>query len=48
MFWFFGCEAFGILALWPGIERLPPVLGGEIFVTGLPGKSLGDIISKLQ
>ena len=40
MFWFFGCEACGILAPWPGIEPAPPTLEGEVLTTGLPGKSL--------
>ena len=41
-FWFFGCEACGILAPWPGIEPLPPLLKGEVLTTGPPGKSLTD------
>ena len=40
MFWFSGCEACGILALWPGIKPAPPALEGKILTTGLPGKSL--------
>ena len=39
MFWFFGHEACGILAPPPGIEPKPPALGGEVLLTGLPGKS---------
>ena len=39
MFWFFGCEAYGILAPRPGIEPSPPVLEGEVLTTGPPGKS---------
>ena len=39
MFWFFGCEACGILAPWPGIEPALPVLEGEVLTTGPPGKS---------
>ena len=39
MFWFFGHEACGILAPWPGIEPTPPALEGEVLTTGLPGKS---------
>ena len=31
MFWFFGCEACGILAPWPGIEPTPPALEGEVY-----------------
>ena len=30
-FWFFGFEAWGILASWSGIEPTPPALEGEIF-----------------
>ena len=40
MFWFFGHEACGILAPWPGIEPAPPALEGEVLTTGPPGKSL--------
>ena len=40
MFWFFGREACGILAPWPGIEPTPPALEGKVLTTGLPGKSL--------
>ena len=41
MFWFFGHEAFGILAPQPGIEPAPPVVEeeGEVLTTGLSGKS---------
>ena len=39
MFWFFGPEACGILAPWPGIEPAPPALEGEVLTTGPPGKS---------
>ena len=39
MFWFFGCEACGILAPQPGIESRPPALEGEVLTTGPPGKS---------
>ena len=39
MFWFFGGEACGILAPWPGIKPAPPALEGEVFTTGPPGKS---------
>ena len=39
MFWFFGHEACGILALWPGIEPTTPALEGKVLTTGLPGKS---------
>ena len=40
MFWFFGCEACGILAPWPGIEPTPSALEGKVLTTGLPRKSL--------
>ena len=39
MFWFFGREAYGILAPRPGIEPTPPALEGEVLTTGPPGKS---------
>ena len=40
MFWFFfGHEACGILAPWPGIQLMPPALEGNVLTTGLPGKS---------
>ena len=45
MFQFFGHEASGILAPWPGIEPIPPALEGEILTTGLPGKSLLGILT---
>ena len=38
MFWFFGYEAYGILAPWPGIEPIPSALEGEVLTTGPPGK----------
>ena len=44
MFWFFGPEACGILAPWPGIEPAPPALEGEVLTTGPPGKSLDLLI----
>ena len=40
MFCFFGPEACGILAPWPGIEHSPPALEGEVLATGPPGMSL--------
>ena len=40
MFWFFGLEACGILAPWPGIKPAAPALEGKVLTTGLPGKSL--------
>ena len=36
----FGSRAYGILALWPGIESEPPVLEDDVLTTGPPGKSL--------
>ena len=39
MFWFFGREAYGILAPQPGIEPTPPALEGEVLTTGPPEKS---------
>ena len=39
MFWFYGREACGILAPWPGIEPSPPALEGEVLTAWLPGKS---------
>ena len=43
-FWFFGFEACGILAAWPGIKLTPPALEDEILTAGLPGKSLNFIL----
>ena len=40
MFSFFGHEAYGILAAWPGFEPTPSALEDEVLTTGLPGKSL--------
>ena len=48
MFWFFGHEACGILALWPGIEPVPWALEDEVLTTGLPGKSLYYIFKKFM
>ena len=42
-FWvlgFFGHEACGILAPWPGIEPAPHTLESKVLTTELPGKSL--------
>ena len=39
MFWFFGCEAYGTVAPWPGIEPALPALEGKVLTTGRPGKS---------
>ena len=30
IFWFYGCEACGILAIQPGIKSSPPALEGEL------------------
>ena len=40
MFWFFGPEAYGILALEPELEPVSPALEDEILPTGPSGKSL--------
>ena len=40
MFWFFVCEAWGILAPPPGIEPAFCPLAGKVLTTGLPGKYL--------
>ena len=39
MFWFFDCEAHGILFPWPGIKPAPCALEGNVLTTGPPGKS---------
>ena len=39
MFWVFGLETRGILAVLPGIQPVPPALEGEVLTTGPPGKS---------
>ena len=36
MFWIFGHEACGILALWPEIKPAPSALEGEVLTTGPP------------
>ena len=38
LFWFFGREVCGVLAVWPGIEPEPHALKDEVLTTGLPGK----------
>ena len=38
MFWLFGQEAYGILALQPGIKSTTPALEGKVLTTGPPGK----------
>ena len=40
MFWLFGHETCGILALQPGIKPTCLTLEDEVLTTGLPGKSL--------
>ena len=40
MFWFFGREAWGILASRPGVEPTPHALESEVLTTGPPRKSL--------
>ena len=48
MFWFFGCEAYGILVLQPGFEPSSLALEGEVLTPGPRGKSLACILkSKL-
>ena len=37
-----GPEAYGILALWPGIEPITPALQGKVLTTGPPWKSHGQ------
>ena len=39
MSWFFGPEAWEILAPWPGTEPTPFAVEGEVLTTGSPGKS---------
>ena len=39
MFWFFGHQACGNLALWAGIEPAPTAMEGKVLTTGLSGKS---------
>ena len=39
MFWFFGCEACGVLAPKPEIVPAHPALEGKVLATGPPGKS---------
>ena len=38
LFWFFGHEACGIPAPWPGFEPTPPVLEAEVLTPGLLGR----------
>ena len=45
-FWFFGQQACGILAPWPGIKPTLPALKGKVSTTGPPGKSFSDFLKK--
>ena len=45
MFGFFGHEACGILAPWPGIEPTPTALEGEVLAAEPPGKSLNFLFT---
>ena len=47
MFWFFGHEAFGILAPRPGIKPAPPALEGEVLTTGPWGSPLSVHFNKM-
>ena len=42
-FFFFGLEACGILALWPGIKPTFHILEGDLLNTRLPGKSPDEL-----
>ena len=44
MFWFFGHQACGILAPWPGIKLTPFALEDKVLTTGPPGKSLSNYV----
>ena len=44
-FWLFGHQAYGILALQPGINPLRPALEGEVLTTGPSRKSLGQVFT---
>ena len=44
MFWFFGLEAYEILACWPGIEPSHLTLKGEVLIIGPLGKSHSMLI----
>ena len=39
LFWFFGWEACGVFAPWPGFEPAPFAPEGDVLTTGQPGKS---------
>ena len=45
MLWFFVQEAYGILALQPGMESKHPDLEGKVLTTGPPGKSQASFSS---
>ena len=44
MFWFFGPDAYGTLALQPGLKPVSPALEGEVLPTGPSGKSLSLLL----
>ena len=44
MLWYFGHQAYRILAPQPGIEPTPPALEGEVLTTGPPGQSLHPVL----
>ena len=48
MFWFFGHEAYGVLAPWPGVEPTLPALEGKILATGSPGESPKSLVLKIN
>ena len=48
MFWFFGQEAYGILASQLGIEPTPLALEDEASTTAPPGKYLGMVWFDLE
>ena len=47
MSWFFGHEAWKILAPQRGIELSSPALEGEVLTTGPPGKLLEGIFKEI-
>ena len=48
VFGFFGHEACGVLAPWPGIKPTTPALEGEVLTTWPPGRSLENNVDKGQ
>ena len=46
MFWFFDCEACGVLASGSGVGPTSPMLEGEVLTTEPPGKSLLTVFNK--